>query len=321
MITRSESREHAEMIPWERIKSSKELIDYLQQFLEKVFGKDFLEETARKVKPSKPEKYEYLRPVGHRAVRWWVMLNEFKKRGYNFDLRLSAEVEEFMNLLLFAFNELVQGNVINPKAIRGRLRSDSEFGSLIYEVLVASNYFTNGFSVEFQPVAGRVDLYVEKGAVKVYAECKKLRRNREYVEIAIRVLRELERAKASVVLELDFERSPQPRTVEKVVDEIRSFLKGRIKPATLRASIKELPSLTDAPLSIPINWRNVEYSFFAAWMGVFDGILKIREPKVLVLRNANKMEELRSKLEDQLGDAHDKFKHVPAEHARWSTSM
>jgi len=46
------------------------------------------------------------------------------------------------------------------------------------------------------------------------------------------------------------------------------------------------------------------------------GVLKIREPKVLVLRNANKMEELRSKLEDQLRDVHDKFKHVTAEHAR-----
>ena len=54
----SEPREHAGMISWERIKSPKELIDSLQQFLEKVFGKDFLEEAARKVKPSKPEKYK-----------------------------------------------------------------------------------------------------------------------------------------------------------------------------------------------------------------------------------------------------------------------
>ena len=51
-------------------------------------------------------------------------------------------------------------------------------------------------------------------------------------------------------------------------------------------------------------------------MGVFDGVLKIKEPKVLVLRNANKMEELKSKLEDQLRDAHNKFKHVTIEYAR-----
>ena len=135
------------MILWKHIKSLKEVIDSLQQFLEKIFGKSFLEKTARKVKPSKPEKYEYLRPIGHRAVRWWLMLKEFKKRGYNFDLRLSAEVEEFMNLLLFAFafNELIQGNVIDPKTIMGRLRSNGEFDSLFYEILMASNYFTNGY--------------------------------------------------------------------------------------------------------------------------------------------------------------------------------
>ena len=57
----------------------------------------------------RPEELEYLRPANvHGAAKWYRLINYMKERGYSFDLRFSTEVEEFINLLLFASEFQIQ---------------------------------------------------------------------------------------------------------------------------------------------------------------------------------------------------------------------
>lgn len=121
----------------------------MSKFLVGVFGEEFLREEVKKLDSyaprGKPESFEYLRLIGvHRAAKWFRLLENLRERGYSFDLRFSTEIEEFMNLVIFAYalSTLIQHKVLsldNPVVIGG-LRDKDRFESLIYEVLVASNY-------------------------------------------------------------------------------------------------------------------------------------------------------------------------------------
>ena len=85
------------------------------------------------------ESFEYLRPLGvHRVVQWYKLIEDLKNRGYAFDLRFSAEVEEFMKLILFSFslNTLIRYNVLsldNP-VVRGALHDKDMFESMTIPV-------------------------------------------------------------------------------------------------------------------------------------------------------------------------------------------
>jgi len=85
--------------------------------------------------------------------------------------------------MVFAYplSTLLQHKVLsldNP-AVTGSLHDKDRFESLIYEVLVTSNYSFNGFQVSMPDLLGkeRVDIYAKKNNIEVCCECKKLMRN------------------------------------------------------------------------------------------------------------------------------------------------
>jgi hypothetical protein len=159
-------------------KTTKSLVDFLEYFLVKIFGKEFIESEYGKLKTyvpkGKPEELRYLiTPNVHRVGRWYNLLHIIKEREYSFDLRFSTDIEEFMRLLLFVYGfDLLVRNGILPlaeKKVTGALRDRDRFDSLIYETIIASNYVSNKFNVKFPELFGeRVEFYAEK----YFAEAK-----------------------------------------------------------------------------------------------------------------------------------------------------
>ena len=95
------------LIDWPGIKDTRSLIESLILFLKEVFGAK-LEDEARKLcdwSRISSESYEYLRQLNvHRAAKWYVLLQKLRENGYSFDLRFSAETEEFQKLLPSAYS-------------------------------------------------------------------------------------------------------------------------------------------------------------------------------------------------------------------------
>ena len=310
------------LVNWSSVKTPRSLIDALSSFLTKVFEKELLYGEAKKLDlyapKGRPESFEYLRPIGvHRAARWYKLLEKLKEHGYSFDLRFSTEIEEFMNLMLFAysFDVLVTRGVLSldDAVVKGRLHDKDEFESLLYEVLVASNYASNGFDVSLPDLLGkgRVDVYARKGDVKVYCECKKLRRREQYVDLAIRIMSKLHQKKLSLLVDVELLKRPKSieeltELVEKAAEEERSLKSGE---AIIK--VQSLPELVEGlcELAIP-RPETIEYLVSAAYVGVFDGILKIREPKVLVFREANKPRNVEEQLKNRLREAADQLDSV-----------
>jgi len=56
--------------------------------------------------------------------------------------------------------------------------------------------------------------------------------------------------------------------------------------------------------------ENIEYLVYAAYMGFFEGRMKIRDPKIVVFRNINKISEVVRKLERRFGDAYEQLRRV-----------
>jgi Holliday junction resolvase len=303
------------IIDWQSIKSPQMLVESLEKFLLDVFGGEFLRREVKKleqyVSKSRPESFEYLRPLGvHRAVQWYKLVEDFKNRGYAFDLRFSAEIEEFMNLTIFAhsLDNLVERNVLplDNSAVRGALHDKGRFESLLYEVLVAANYLLNGFEVKMPDLfnEGRVDIIARKGATKVYCECKKLRRRELYVDIAIKVLGEISKRKVSAVIDIELFKKPKSvddivRLVEKAVSEGRAV---KVEEASIQITV--LPELIEGVFTISIpRPESIEYAVAAAHVGIFDGVLKVKEPKIVAIRDPNKPKEVEKQLRDRTKEA------------------
>ena len=128
----------AMFIDWSSIKDTRSLVESLNDFLTKVFGKELLYKETMKldsyVPKGRPESLEYLRPVGvHRAAKWHKLLRKLKEHDYSFDLRFSTEIEEFINLMLFtySFDLLIQHKVLSldNSIVRGRLMDKNGFES------------------------------------------------------------------------------------------------------------------------------------------------------------------------------------------------
>jgi Holliday junction resolvase len=302
-------------IDWQSIKSPQMLVELLEKFLLSVFGEEFLREEVKKleqyVSKSRPESFEYLRPLGvHRAAQWYKLVENLKNRGYTFDLRFSAEIEEFMNLTIFALSldNLVQHNVVsldNP-IVKGALHDKNRFESLLYEVLVSANYVLNGFEVKMPDLfnEGRIDIFARKGAAKVYCECKKLRRRELYVDIVIKVLSEISQRKVSAVIDIELFKKPKSvddivKVIEKAVDEGKA-----VKSEEAYIQVTMLPELIEGVFRVSIpKYENIEYAVAAAHVGIFDGVLKVKEPKIVVIRDSNKPREVEKQLRDRLREA------------------
>jgi len=309
------------LIDWPGLKAPSSLMDALSDFLTKVFG-ERLREEAKKLDlyapKGRPESFEYLRPIGvHRAARWYRLLEKLKERGYLFDLRFSAEIEELMNLMLFAyaFDSLVARGVLtlDSAVVRGRLYDKDGFESLIYEVLVASNYALNGFEVSMPDLSGkeRVDIYARKGNIEVYCECKKLRRKEQYVDLAIKVMSKLHQKGLSLLV--DVELLKRPKSIERLIELVEKAAEEKrpLKSDEAVIQVQYLPELVEGvyELAIP-RPETIEYLVSAAYAGIFDGTLKVREPKVLVIRDVGKQRDVEEQLKNRLREAVDQLSLV-----------
>lgn len=187
---------------WSKIKDTRSLVLALREALLRIFGNNFIDEEVKKFKEyspkGKPGTLAFLRPCPiHRVAKWFMLLESLKERGCSFDLRFSAGIEEFMWLLLFSYSIdlLVKRGILQltDKQVEGALKDSEKFESLMYEVLVATNYAFNNYEVELPNVLnkGKVDVHAWKGYANVFCECKRLRRRKEYVDIAIEVIEHL----------------------------------------------------------------------------------------------------------------------------------
>ena len=314
------------MIPLEVCKDLSSLISSVTKFLEEVFGRDFLVSELKKLewKPrSRPEEYEYLREISiHRAAKWYKLLNSFKERGYRFDLRFSIEVEEFMELLLFYYSlkMLIEKEVIDlrSRVVQGKLHSGDleQFDDFINELLVAANYVSNGFNVAMPELSGfgKVDIYAEKDGIKIWCECKRLRRDEPYLEIAVEILRWLHEKGVNALIDITFAKTPREK-LDTIVKVIEKYIeKGQLEKVgpLEQVMVSPLPSISDAPLDIRISTENIEYLVYAAYMGIFEGRMKIKNPRIVVFRNINKINEVINKLERRLRDAYEQLGRVEA---------
>lgn len=307
-------------IDWSSIRDSSSLVDSLSNFLVEVFGEEFLREEVKKLglyaPKGKPESLEYLRPVGvHRVAKWFRLLEKLKEQGYSFDLRFSTEIEEFMNLSLFtyALNTLIQRKVLsleNP-VVTSSLRDRNRFETLLYEVLIASNYALNGFEVFMLDLLnrGRIDVYAKKGNIEVYCECKKLRRGELYTDLAIKIISRLYQKKLNLIIDLELLR--KPRSIENIVVLVeKAAEEGKpIRTEDVIIQIQPLPELIEGVYEISIPRPDtIEYAVSAAYMGIFNGVLKVKEPKVLVIRDSSKPRDLEERLKSKLREAYDQLR-------------
>jgi len=310
------------LIDWSSVKDPRSLADALSTFLVKVFGGEFLREEVRKLNSyapkSKPESLEYLRPIGvHRVARWFRLLENIKERGYSFDLRFSTEIEEFMNFTLFAyaFNTLIRYGILsldNP-AVTGGLRDKDRFESLLYEALIASNYALNGFEVSMPDLLnrGRIDIYARKGGVEVYCECKKLRRKELYDDLAIKIISKLYQKKLNLVVDLELLK--KPRSTENLIALVEKAAEKGMPVKTDEAiiQVQPLPELIEGVYEVlPARPETVEYAVSTAYMGIFNGVLKVKEPKILVIRDSSKPKDLEERLKSRLKEALDQLRTV-----------
>lgn len=316
-----------ELIEWTNIQSTQQLITSLEQFLKEVF-RDRLREEVQKlhkwIPKGKPESFEYLRPVNvHRAAKWYVIIQKLKERGYSFDLRFSMEIEEFQSLLLFAYalDLLARSNALSldDSRVRGALLDRSRFEALIYEVLVAANYASNDFKVELPDVlgTGRVDVYARKGNVEVYAECKRLRRSEKYVDVAIKAMRSLSEQRFCGIVDVTVKKVPRTnRDLEEIVKLIEKIIAGDIREASHEQAIirtQKLPKIIENIYEISIPQpENVEFLASSSYVGVFNGVFKVKEPKIIIVRNPDKREKIEKQLLNELGRAREQLKSVEA---------
>jgi len=307
-------------INWSKVYEIKSLISSLEKFLDTVFEGELekILEQQRLLK-SKPETFEYLRFSVHRAAIWYEILQRLKERGYSFDMRFSNEIEEFQNMILFAysFDLLVQRQIISldDKQVKGNLLDPERFESLTYEVLVAANYVSNDFSVELPDLlkTGRADIHANKNGLDVYVECKRLRRSEKYVNVAIEVMRSLHKREFSGIIDVLFSKSPMTgKQVKEVVDLVEEAIvddKDFSSRGYTTIRIQKLPELIENiyQLSLP-RPETIEYLLSSSYVGIFNGIFKVKEPKILILRDLGKPERLKGRLLDRLSEAYEQLK-------------
>ena len=108
-------------------------------------------------------------------------------------------------------------------------------------------------------------------------------------------------------------RKPPKRRLKLIVKEIKDHVekRRRWKNKLIESiTVQPLPDITDAPLNVKIKPDKVEYIAYAAYMGIFEDRLKIKDPKIIVFRNIGKALEITRKLKGRLRDAYKQLKSV-----------
>jgi hypothetical protein len=247
------------LIDWGSIRDVKSLMASLESFIIRVFGEDYIKDQFSKLKAKPkgvPERLQYVvEPNVHRVAGWWNIIQSFKEHGYSFDLRFSANVEEFMDLMLFsyAFNLLLGSKVvaIDDSRVLGRLKDRDNFSSLVYETLIASNYVSNGFHVEVPDLVSTVDrkpdIFAKKGDLEVYGECKNLERNERYSEIAVELSSWLYDNRVNCILDITLPHTP--RREDK--DYVRKIMELARSARFIRPWLEQHPMIDAIVLTVP----------------------------------------------------------------------
>ncbi|MCR8487786.1 MAG: tetratricopeptide repeat protein [Crenarchaeota archaeon] len=295
----------------------------LRSFLEQIFGKEFLLSESEKFEQYKPKgklgTLRFLTSVNiHRAAKWYRILWDIAGRGCAFDLNYTSEAEEFIYLMLFAyaFNDLVRLRKANlqDSMLLGKLRNREEFESLMYEVLVASNYASNEFEVHLYPKVDNrtLDVFAHKeGSIKVYVECKRLRREEAYNDLAIEVGSWLIEKGLNLMVDVELIKTPKRNDVERISNAIKEYIEGRGVEHDIRVQYYPLPEYLHNPLSLQVKGpESIEYVLALSYTRFSEKGVEIKEPKVIVFRNINKHNELIAKIDKSLSMAHDQLKFV-----------
>ncbi|MEM2648898.1 MAG: hypothetical protein QXS10_07515 [Candidatus Bathyarchaeia archaeon] len=305
-------------ISWESIKSPGDLIEALKRFLEHVFKKELLSrelESLKRYKPKgSPETLKFLIDINiHRAARWYRILQDVAGRGYIFDLNYTLEAEEFMYLMLFAyaFDKLLQlGKAsLQDNKLLGRLKDRKGFESLMYEILVASNYAVNGFDVNVFPKVG--DVFAKKNSLEVYVECKRLRRESAYNELAVKVGSWLIERKLNLLVDVEFTKTPKSKYVESISNAIKEYIEGRKVERNIKIRYHPLPEYLRDPLTLYVeNPESIEYMAITSYSRLSKEGIEVKEPKVLIFRNVDRYGELVTKINNALKEAYNQLKAV-----------
>lgn len=288
------------------------------EVFEEGFLKDEYDKLIKFAPRGKPEELKYLMPINvHRATRWYKLLQEFKERDYAFDFRFSTDIEEFMWLLIFAYSldVLVQFKKIDLKEgrIAGRLKDRQNFESFMYEVVVAANYASNGFDVEFpETFGGRVDIHAKKGGVEVHAECKRLRREEIYNELAIEIGSWLNEEKLNILLDVTFPRTPRKEDFKRVLSIVKDVVSSRSSVnKDIHVQVNPLPEYLYEPLPLQLpSPESIEFILSTSWVRFSEKGVEVKDPKVIIFRNMGKCDEVLNKLKNNLSKAWNKLKTV-----------
>ena len=199
--------------------------------------------------------------------------------------------------------------------MQGRLHGNPEqFDDFVNELFVASNYASNFFRTNMPELSGSesIDVYAERGGIEIWCECKKLRRRDPYTELAIGLMQWLHEKGMNLLLDITFTQAPREKS-ELIIKAIESYIeKGHLEgmDSLERLTVLPLADVSDAPLNVKISPENVEYLVYAAYIGVFEGRLKIKDPKILIFRNNNKVKEVINRIEHKLEEAYGQLKMI-----------
>ncbi|MEM2703249.1 MAG: tetratricopeptide repeat protein [Candidatus Bathyarchaeia archaeon] len=303
----------------ENTRTPVDLVEKLRHFLEVVFGRTWLEQELSKArfKPrGEPEDFSFLMDVNiHQAAKWWRLCNLLKERSYKFDLRFMTDLEDFMELLLFCcnLNTLLERGIISleDQQIIGRLKDKERFTDLLYELLIATNYVTQNYKVEFPEITGkgRVDVYVEQDKVRTFIECKKLGYTALWNATARQFLKEAAKRGFNVAIIVEVERPPQkyPEAVKlaklmvKVVEQKLPIIQER----DVKIGFQPLLELIEGgKFEVPLDISRTDYLTWSGYIGFFQDGVKIRDPKVVAFKDMVKARRAREKLRKNLKKAY-----------------
>lgn len=299
------------------VRGSQNLIKRLMYFLEKVFGKVWLEQELSKTQHKlhgKPEDFSFLVDVNiHQAAKWWALCNILERRGYKFDLRFMTDLEDFMELMLFCcnLNTLLEKGIINleDRQFMGRLKDRRLFTSLVYELLVATNYVTQGYEVEFPEIMGKepVDIHVKQDKVGAFVECKRLEYKALWSATAKQFLKKATKNGVNVATRVEVKRPPQkhPEAVKlaKLMMDIVKQESSSIPESGVEINFKSLPTLIEgSKFEVPLD-SDADYLTLSGYVGVFRDGIKIRDPKIVAFKDIERMRRAKERLRENLKKA------------------
>ena len=294
-----------------------EFLFALRTFLEQIFTKEFLEREVSilQTHSKRKDNYSYLVDINvHPAARWWLELTRIIQQKYRVNPMLHSQVLAFMESAMFyvALTTLLNNGSIslNDPEVIERLKDRRNFLPYTYELLIAANYASHDYLLEFPEKRDNVetvDLYVSKDNISAYIECKKLSRNAHWQDVAIETLKYLDSIRPnSYLLSATFSKAPKSRQIAiEYSQRIISRIKKSDNPALSNDAsidIKELPTFIvgnpdSLSLRIPPDIEYYTFLFHYNPLGI------ISEPRIIILRNTGKLRELRNSLTDRLKTA------------------